>query len=276
MRCWSYFFLIAAMAAQTQTGEVTSHDEALTFQSSVNMVRVPVVVRDKAGHTVGGLQKSDFRLTDLGKPQEIAQFSLEGSAAAKPGERQTKPEIQGEPPADARPVAPTRFVAFVFDDVHLTTDELANVRVAALKHVEQGLPPQERVGILTLSGNVSLELTNDVAKFRETLAKIRAVALLEPETELQGFRLGPLELLAGPFETFQALKNDTVAAAVAPLPLVLAMTNDWRGYAPDRSVAARGGYAADFVPIMLGTTPFQDIHGELVAGFLELDKALNA
>jgi VWFA-related protein len=175
MRCWSYFFLIAAMAAQTQTGEVTSHDEALTFQSSVNMVRVPVVVRDKAGHTVGGLQKSDFRLTDLGKPQEIAQFSLEGSAAAKPGERQTKPEIQGEPPADARPVAPTRFVAFVFDDVHLTTDELANVRVAALKHVEQGLPPQERVGILTLSGNVSLELTNDVAKFRETLAKIAAI-----------------------------------------------------------------------------------------------------
>ena len=174
MRCWSYFFLIAALAAQ-QTGEVTSRDETPTFQSSVNLVRVPVVVRDKAGRTVGGLQKSDFHLTDLGKPQEIAQFVVEGSAAAKPTERQTKAEIPDEPAAAAKPVAPTRFVAFVFDDVHLTVDELANVRVAALKHVEQGIPPQERVGILTLSGNVSLELTNDLAKFRETLAKIAAI-----------------------------------------------------------------------------------------------------
>jgi VWFA-related protein len=177
MRCWSYIFLTVALAAQTQTGEVTSRDETPTFQSSVNLVRVPVVVRDKAGHTVGGLQKSDFHLTDLGKPQEIAQFAVEGSAVAKPAERQTKPEMEipGEPTAGAKPVAPTRFVAFVFDDVHLTTDELANVRVAALKHVEQGLPPQERVGILTLSGTVSLELTNDAAKFRETLAKIAAL-----------------------------------------------------------------------------------------------------
>src|ERR1022692_2643261 len=174
MRCWSYFFLIASLAAQ-QTGEVTSRDETPTFQSSVNLVRVPVVVRDKAGHTVGGLQKSDFHLTDIGKPQEIAQFAVEGSAVAKPTERQTKAEIPDEPAAAAKPVAPTRFVAFVFDDVHLTTDELANVRVAALKHVAQGLPPEERVGILTLSGTVSLELTNDLAKFRETLAKIAAI-----------------------------------------------------------------------------------------------------
>jgi VWFA-related protein len=175
MRSWSYFFLIAALAGQTPTGEVTSRDETPSFQSSVNMVRVPVVVRDKAGHPVGGLQKSDFRLTDLGKPQEIAQFALEGGAVAKPAERQTQAEIPGEPAAGGKLVAPTRFVAFVFDDVHLKAEELANVRVAALKHVEQGIPPEERVGILTLSGNVSMELTNDAAKFRETLAKIAAI-----------------------------------------------------------------------------------------------------
>ena len=175
MRSWSYFFLIAAVSAQTQTGEVTSRDEAPTFQSSVNLVRVPVVVRDKAGHTVGGLHQTDFHLTDLGKPQEIAQFALEGSAVAKPAERQTRAEIPGEPAAGAKPVVPTRFVAFVFDDVHLTVEDLGNVRVAALKHIEQGIPPQERVGVLTLSGNLSLEFTNDVAKFRETLAKLQVI-----------------------------------------------------------------------------------------------------
>jgi VWFA-related protein len=175
MRCWFYFFLIGAVAAQTQTGEVTSRDEAPTFQSSVNLVRVPVVVRDKAGHIVGGLHQSDFHLTDLGKAQEIAQFALEGSAVAKPAERQTMVEIPGEPAVGAKPVAPTRFVAFVFDDVHLTAEDLGNVRVAALKHIERGIPPNERVGILTLSGNLSLELTNDVTKFRETVAKLQPI-----------------------------------------------------------------------------------------------------
>ena len=175
MRCWFYFLLVAAVAAQTQTGEVTSRDEAPTFQSSVNLVRVPVLVRDKAGHTVGGLHQNDFHLTDLGKPQEIAQFALQGSAVAKPAERQTMAEIPGEPSAGAKLAVPTRFVAFVFDDVHLTVEDLGNVRVAALKHIEKGIPPQERVGILTLSGNLSLEFTNDVAKFRETVAKLQPV-----------------------------------------------------------------------------------------------------
>ena len=175
MRCWFYFFLIGAVAAQTQTGEVTSRDEAPTFQSSVNLVRVPVVVHDKAGHPVGGLHQSDFHLTDLGKPQGITQFALEGSAVAKPAERQTMAEIPGEPAASAKPVAPTRFVAFVFDDVHLTIEDLGNVRVAALKHIERGIPPQERVGILTLSGNLSLEFTSDLAKFRETIGKLQPI-----------------------------------------------------------------------------------------------------
>ena len=96
-----------------------------------------------------------------------------------------------------------------------------------------------------------------------------------PPTEIQGFRVGPLLFLASPFETFQAIKNDTVAGAKAPIPMVLAMTNDWRGYATDRTVAARGGYAAEMVPLMKGSLPFARIHDELVAALLELDRDLN-
>jgi len=169
-----YFLLIAALPAQTQTGEVTTRDEAPTFQSTVNLVRVPVVVRDKQGHAVGSFQKKDFLLTDHGKPQEIAQFAIEGSAVPKAAQP-AKAEIPGEPAAGAKLVVPTRFVAFVFDDVHLKLEDLMNARVAALKHIEQGIPPQERVALLTLSGNVSLEFTGDVAKFREMLIKITPV-----------------------------------------------------------------------------------------------------
>ena len=169
MRAWTFFLLIAALPAQTQTGEVTTRDETPTFQSSVNLVRVPVVIRDKQGHAVGSFQKQDFQLTDHGKPQEIAQFAIEGSAVPKPAQP-AKPAA-----AASKMVVPTRFVAFVFDDIHLNTGDLANARVAALKHIEQGIAPQERVALLTLSGSVSLEFTNDAAKFREMLMKIAPV-----------------------------------------------------------------------------------------------------
>jgi VWFA-related protein len=172
VRSWSFFLLIATLAAQTQTGGVSTRDETFTFQSTVNLVRVPVVVRDKQGNTVGNLQKQDFQLTDRGKPQEIAQFTLEGSAVPKAAQP-AKAEMPGEP-AKAKPVVPSRFVAFVFDDVHLKLEDLMNARKAALKHIE-GIPPQERIAVLTLSGTTTLEFTNDVAKLSEALMKIMPV-----------------------------------------------------------------------------------------------------
>ncbi|MGB7761763.1 MAG: VWA domain-containing protein [Bryobacteraceae bacterium] len=169
----SCLLLIAGLPAQTQTGEVTTREETPTFQSSVNLVRVPVVVRDKQGNALGGFHKEDFQLTDRGKPQEIAQFAIEGSAVPKPAQPATA-EMPGEPAA-SKLLVPSRFVAFVFDDVHLKLEDLMNARAAALKHIERGIPPQERVALLTLSGDVALEFTNDLAKFRETLMKIMPV-----------------------------------------------------------------------------------------------------
>ncbi|HQL88165.1 MAG: hypothetical protein GX574_06140 [Lentisphaerae bacterium] len=93
---------------------------------------------------------------------------------------------------------------------------------------------------------------------------------------LQGIRLGPVTFLGTPFEVMQAIKNDVVAAAKSPIPLVMGLCNDSLGYATDRHCANRGGYAADTVPLIVGRLPFEDIHGELCAALLEIDKALTA
>lgn len=97
-----------------------------------------------------------------------------------------------------------------------------------------------------------------------------------PPAELQGFRIGPILLLASPFETFQAIKNDVRARTGAPVTLVMGCTNDTLGYAPDRAAAARGGYAADIVPLIVGTRPFARIHDELVEQLLALAAELQA
>ena len=110
--------------------------------------------------------------------------------------------------------------------------------------------------------------------YRKLLAAMDRGESLEPPTQLHGLRLGPLALLGTPFEMFQAIKNDVTWQARSPLPLVMGLTGDGLGYAPDRDCAARGGYAADMVPLMLGSLPFASIHDELVAALLALEAKL--
>src|ERR1700721_2197332 len=83
------FLLSAVAGAQNpQTGtppaappqnasEMSSHDAPATFSTKVNLVMVPVVVRDAKGKAIGTLQKEDFQLFDKGKPQVISKFSVE-------------------------------------------------------------------------------------------------------------------------------------------------------------------------------------------------------
>jgi len=105
---------------------------------------------------------------------------------------------------------------------------------------------------------------------RRILSRMERGETLTPETELHGLRIGPVALLGSPFETFQAIKNEVCAAAGFPHTLVLSFVNDSVGYAPDRTVAARGSYAQDKVPLIIGQLPFARAHEELVEGLLRI------
>jgi hypothetical protein len=122
-------------------------------------------------------------------------------------------------------------------------------------------------------GEVRLALVRATA-LRQMIARLDAGQSLQPPTELQGLRVGPVSLLGTPFEVSQEIKNEVIAESRTPLPLVLSQTNDSLGYAVDREVAARGGYAADLVPLIIGSLPFVDLHGELVDALRDLDREL--
>jgi len=51
------------------------------LRATTRLVQVNVVVRDKSGKPVEGLQSEDFTVFDEGQPQKIAVFSLESSSA---------------------------------------------------------------------------------------------------------------------------------------------------------------------------------------------------
>src|SRR5881394_1828195 len=67
----------ATPGAAKPQAEMATKDEPALFKSRVNLVQVPVVVRDRQGKAMGTLKKEDFQLFDKGKPQYIARFSME-------------------------------------------------------------------------------------------------------------------------------------------------------------------------------------------------------
>lgn len=155
-----------------QSPEVTSHDSQPTFTTRSNLVVVRVVVRDKKQQVNGTLQKEDFQLFDKGKPQEITKFSVEKSAARKADAPTPPPNDRpaGEP---AGPVPPDRYVAYVFDDLHLSFGDLAQARMAAERQIAESLGGAGRAAIYTTSGKPMQDFTDDAALLKSTLLKIQ-------------------------------------------------------------------------------------------------------
>lgn len=151
--------------------ETTTREETPTFKTRVNLVSVPVVVRDKQGRAVGGLQQEDFQLFDKNKLQVITKFSVEkagGKFGKKPDSPGPKPGEGSEGlPADT----PDHFVAYLFDDIHLSFADMAHVREAAQKHMA-ALTATDRAAIFTTSGQTMLEFTDDRDKLHETLGRL--------------------------------------------------------------------------------------------------------
>jgi VWFA-related protein len=171
-------FLLSALPAFSQTPskqetpEVSARDSRATFSSKVNLVNVPVVVRDSKGHAVGDLKKEDFQLFDKGKLQVISKFAVEkADGRMVPVEvTATDPDPDKGVKSDA-PVA-GRFVTYLFDDLHTTFGDLAQARVAAAKYLTESLKGANRAAVYTTSGQTMLDFTDDLEKLTETMNRI--------------------------------------------------------------------------------------------------------
>jgi VWFA-related protein len=143
----------------------------VTFSSQVNLVSVPVVVKDHEGRAVGNFQQEDFQLFDSGKLQVITKFSLEKAGTLvemSSGAKAKDPIPLGRVP----PAVPDRYVAYLFDDLHLEAADSIRVRQAADRHVSETLDPAARAAVFTTSGRVTLDFTDDRQKLRDAIQRI--------------------------------------------------------------------------------------------------------
>jgi VWFA-related protein len=161
------------------SAELASRDEPTTFKVNVKLVVVRAVVRDSQGHAIGNLHQEDFQVFDKGKPQVITQFEVEqpGTLAAKAHRESIEnsaDDLSAEPSSNTGdvPAAPERFVAYLFDDVHLEFGDLARVREAAERHLAT-LRPTDRAAIFSTSGQTTLDFTDDHAQLQATLLRLQ-------------------------------------------------------------------------------------------------------
>ena len=163
-------------ATSQPASEMVTRDEPAVFKARVNLVMVPVVVRDRHDKAVGTFKQEDFQLFDRGKPQYIARFSVE-KVAGHPIKVEAAPASAPNPdkPSEDKPAidVPDRFIAFLFDDVHMKFGDLVSARDAAGRHIDKALRPTDRAAIYTISGLDVQDFTDDKALLHEALAKLR-------------------------------------------------------------------------------------------------------
>ena len=127
--------ILACLTATAQVvsqppAEMTTHDQTLTFKTAVNMVSVPVVVRDTNGRTVGNLTQQDFQLFDRGKLQTISKFTVEKAEAVEKAAVLAEPAhrlVDGDTPSNRQMDEIHRALAenlvIFFRDQHLSPEQ---------------------------------------------------------------------------------------------------------------------------------------------------------
>jgi VWFA-related protein len=162
-----------ANTANEAKTELSTKDTDTTFKLRVNLVQVKVVVRDGKGELVRDLKREDFQVYDQGKVQTITTFGVETPETRRKRMEAAAKTQQGadEAVVGERAALPERFVALVFDDIHLKMEDAVAVRLSAKKLVDS-MAPEDRIGIFGTSGQLKVEYTNDKAALEKALLQV--------------------------------------------------------------------------------------------------------
>ncbi|MFZ0636957.1 MAG: VWA domain-containing protein [Candidatus Acidiferrales bacterium] len=230
-----------AQIAAEPAPELSTHESPPPIRVPVNLVLVRVVVRDATGKPVGNLKKEDFQLFDQRKPQIITHFSIDTpvTAAPKAAAPGTGENAEGTSAAAETFVRPSRFVAFLFDDVHSVLGDLMQARNGADRYIKTSMLPADRIAIYTISGQGQVDFTDDRAKLQAALMGL----MLHPVGA--GSQNGETE--CPPMNYYEAdqiaTQEDPQALAIATADaLVCAFNNDPRMTAAASAMANATAY----------------------------------
>jgi VWFA-related protein len=166
-----FMILLLCSTAFTQEKPQKPGDDQ-PVRISTELIQLDVVVTDKSGRIVRGLNKEDFTLYDKGKKQEINFVDFVDAVAGRrtPGGVATGPDRtvspQGLSDADVR-----RIFAFVVDDLTIRHEDLSYLREMLSNFVEKQMQPTDLVAIVRTAGGKGLlqQFTNNKDLLRQAI-----------------------------------------------------------------------------------------------------------
>ncbi len=169
------------------------------FRSSIELVLVDVVVRDRSGAVVKGLAAGDFELFEDGVRQQIRTFAFEdisraapavpaastlsaAALAASPGARTSAAAPAAAVPSTKDADAPTpltsddvaghRLLTLVFDTASMQPEDVQKAAEAAIKWVDENMSPADLVAVASVGStlNVLTDFTSSKEQVHAALA----------------------------------------------------------------------------------------------------------
>jgi len=193
-----HYVLIAALALAARPLAQQPQQNTPTFRSTVNLVLVDVVVRDRSGNVVSGLKADDFQLLEDGKPQQILTFAFEQiESNAAPVERAsllagatasatprvtapaaTAPAAPATPPGPltSEDVAGHRLLTLLFDTSSMQPEDVQKATDEAIKWVNEKMSPADLVAVATIGSTLQVlsDFTSEKEQVRTVLQRFSA------------------------------------------------------------------------------------------------------
>jgi VWFA-related protein len=140
---------------------------------NTELVQTDVMVFDKKGQFVDGLQREQFELIVDGKPQPISSFEQVRAGSSKDRERRAANgnALTPLPEKPAIKESRGRTIVFFIDDLHLSLDSLGRTRKTLAQFIDHEMNDNDRVAIASTSGDIGF-----LQQFTENKSVLHAAA----------------------------------------------------------------------------------------------------
>jgi VWFA-related protein len=182
--------------AQTRT-DSPQEQKPEVVRINTDLVQSPVMVFDKQGHFVEGLQREQFELRVAGEPQAITFFDrVTAGTSAESVKREAARKGLPAVPEMPKGTVYGRTIIFFIDDLHLAAESIYRTRAALLKFIDEQMGQNDRVLITTGSGQLGFlqQLTDNKDVLRIAANKLRPRDFLVQDNERPP--MGPYQALS--------------------------------------------------------------------------------
>ena len=147
-------FVLPPLSSQSQPAQNVSKDVPIpTIRVSTRLVLVDVVVTDKHGQAVPGLQAADFTVAEKGKPQRIAVFTAPGQSA-RPTPPALPAGVYSNRPEYRSPAGPPTVI--LLDAVNTPLENQNEARTQMLKFAVENFKAGNEVAVLMLGNQLGI------------------------------------------------------------------------------------------------------------------------